>query len=350
MFYLATIFSYYIFLGLTLLLTGAAINNAARQASAGILFILFPVVMFALINFSKEKSEKIKQKLESLKTQHFTKSDLYTIVFATLGMVLTFILNNELGLGPVEGSAIVGILGAVILPKYQVPIYAGSFAGMATTTAFPNYYGVVLAGVLTGLLLAGSKHILTGFGGKLGASGLFGTITASLLAGNFIFEKTPVMLNVRFFPLLYFMIAVNVTYYINKINKVGVVLASAIVGLIASILLPVMHGQQLGLTYAGAAFAGAFIGMSSIERLEREEYLLLASILGAFVYEFTMINFVGLGGRMGTTAFVSIMATLGFIEFFNLTKHNRKKYRIQVQTEEGTRDNMNYAMEQKLTQ
>lgn len=314
MFLIATVVSFFLYLAVMLLLTGGAFINAFRQGSYIISTILALVVFAVIISSKKEWITKIGSKIDDLKKEKYAKVDLYSILFAIGAALVSFILNNNFKLGPVTASALVGIAGVILFPKFQAIIFTASFTGMASYTGIANLPLVAFAGLLTGLIWIGGRRVFGGFGGKMGASALFATISTSLIGGTFVFQKTPALLNVRLSLFIYFIVALYLTYFINKFTKTGIVLASSVVGLSAGIVLPLLHGQALGLTLAGAAFAGSFVGMSVSERFEREEFMIISALLGATIYEYSMINFAGLGGRMGSTALTSIVATMGLIE------------------------------------
>lgn len=260
----------------------------------------------------------IVQNQRELKQKTFDLNDLTVITVTALATVLTFFLNNEFEMGGVVASSLVGFMGPLLYPKQQRAIFCGSFAGMASITVFTHLGWVLFAGVFAGFLLATSREIYDGIGGKLGACGFFGTIAASLLSGNFILLSEEANLTSDFNIAFFFIAGAVATYYINKINRTGTVLASSFVGILAGLILPVIYGDP-GTNYAVAAFCGSFVGMTVIDRLTSEFYLFLTSFIGAIIYFFSQSNFVGLGGKLGTTAFSAVIAWWGLMQLHDMT-------------------------------
>ncbi len=79
--------------------------------------------------------------------------------------------------------------------------------------------------------------------------------------------------------------------------------ASACVGLVATAL-PSFGGIDRRRIHA-VAYAGTFAGMGSLELLHQPLLLLTLSIVGAAVYWLLRPVFVGVGGKLGTVAFVT---------------------------------------------
>ncbi|SFT49737.1 hypothetical protein SAMN05216474_0893 [Lishizhenia tianjinensis] len=62
-----------------------------------------------------------------------------------------------------------------------------------------------------------------------------------------------------------------------------------------------------------AAYCGSFIGMTNIAKASDYFTLILASVLGACIYVFARNVFNGVGGKLGSIAFISICLTLYFL-------------------------------------
>lgn len=56
----------------------------------------------------------------------------------------------------------------------------------------------------------------------------------------------------------------------------------------------------------GALFCGSFAGMCSVEVLSGPLEIFLLSFIGAFLFLITRKMFVGIGGKLGAVAFVSV--------------------------------------------
>ena len=98
------------------------------------------------------------------------------LLSASLGAVLTYTLSIRLRLGPVLASALVGLVGGLLLPTLipatgsvlAVVLICASFAGMASQKRIPNEFLVLITALFVGLIYIFSSPYLDGFGGKLG--------------------------------------------------------------------------------------------------------------------------------------------------------------------------------------
>ena len=80
----------------------------------------------------------------------------------------------------------------------------------------------------------------------------------------------------------------------------GAVTASALVGVIAALVVP---------DYAVPAYCGSFVGMTSIQLLFSYEELAIAAVIAAIIYVLSACTFPGIGGKLGTIAFAGTMTT-----------------------------------------
>lgn len=333
--YLGSIFSLIIYGVLSMFLVLSSLYNAILNVHLFYAALLLITLIGLIVGHYREYQLVIVDEKVRLKQEKIELFDWMIVLFTLLGTLLTFYINNNLQLGGVVASSMVGLLGPLFFPKLQRAIFCGSFAGMASTMIFTNVWWVGLAGLLSGLLLAFSREIYDGFGGKLGASGFFGTVTASLLAGQFILTNENVIIKSDINIAFYFIIGAVITYYVNKINKTGTVLASSAIGLIGGLILPIIYGGLSGVSYAVALFCGTFVGMTIIDRLTTEFYLFISSFMGTTIYFYSQVNFVGLGGKLGTTAFASVVSWWGLMYLYEMAvdppqqqgKRNRKKDR-----------------------
>lgn len=242
----------------------------------------------------------------------------YALIFASvlISTLLTYLLNHYIALGAVVSSALIGMIGATLFKDYDVPIYCGSFAGMVSINVIPNTYGILIVSALTGLFYIMGIEVFRGFGGKLGATAYFATLSAAFLTGRF--NETMLNATVKLPPwiFIFFIIGAISTYVINIKLKTGVVLSSSIVGLIGGLILPniFLAGTQMAI----ALFCGTFIGMSAAEKLCFKKCIIIASIVGSILFAYTNPYFSGLGGKLGLIAFSSSIATAGY---YNLKKY-----------------------------
>jgi hypothetical protein len=103
------------------------------------------------------------------------------------------------------------------------------------------------------------------------------------------------------------------TYYVNNNMKRGPVIASAVVGLVAGLLLPRLI-PATGATMAIVAIMASFGGMSTAKRIPSMLWMGLAAALAALVFVYDAPVVGGAGGRLGAMAFSSGMAIRGLLD------------------------------------
>lgn len=101
------------------------------------------------------------------------------------------------------------------------------------------------------------------------------------------------------FESLFVFLGVVITFEFAKVNYITAVIASAFVGLFASLFIR---------KYATPIYCGSFSGMSSAIIFNRYEIILVA-LLCAIIYAFFITILDGFGGRLGTIAFFSSSIT-----------------------------------------
>lgn len=231
------------------------------------------------------------------------------------GTLAAFALSEGLGLGPVVGSALTGLAAALLLPKWEVPVYLGSFAGMASAAVFESPHQLVLAGVLSGLLFVAGKDVFQGFGGKLGTTAFFGTLSASYLLVRPLDRGLPLGSETAFFLLFYAVLGAVTTYVLQHRFQRTATFASALLGLFAGLLLPLVH-PGMGTRYAVAFFLTTFNGMSSRERIPNEFAVALSGLFAGVILFYSFPYFQGSGGKLGTTAFGSTLAVHAVLHLY----------------------------------
>ncbi|MBW6484321.1 MAG: hypothetical protein K0B10_14860, partial [Vicingaceae bacterium] len=102
------------------------------------------------------------------------------IIFAILGAFLTYLLTQFLPISSIIASATVGIIGYLTFKKNSFAIYCGSFVGMTSAGIF-NYYELLLASFICGVIFVIVKPILNGYGGRLGTIAFISTVIVALL-------------------------------------------------------------------------------------------------------------------------------------------------------------------------
>ena len=234
-----------------------------------------------------------------------------------LGGVFTFYLSTNLGLGAVIASSLVGILAAMIIPKYGAAAYCGSFVGMSSFSLFSNYTGVALASAIAGIVYVLSRDVFGGFGGKLGTIAFLGASIAAVILGREFLMTNLADWNTNLWVLVFAFIAAPLTFYLNCYLGNGPVLASGAIGLVGGLILPVLF-PQIGGQLAIVVICASFTGMSNKKRCPHFWHMLVAGLFTGILFVFSTPLLGGAGGKLGTIAFASIISTNGFIDLYHL--------------------------------
>lgn len=298
---------------MVMILLIAASNEAwIAHPAAGTLSTIVTLGTIVAIYF--EIKDLLTQEIKSVKISRKALEFLAVLI----GGLTTFYFSVDLGLGAVVAASVIGILADMIVPEYGVPAYCGAFVGMSSNALFFSYSEVALASVIAGIVYVMTRDVFGGFGGKLGTIAFIGASLAGFgLGRDFIF--TPVAdWTTNFYVLIIALIAAPLTFYLNCYLKNGPVLASSAVGLIAGLALPVLY-PQIGSNLAVVAICASFTGMSNTKRCPHFWHMLIAGMFTGVLFVFTTPLLGGAGGKLGTIAFASIIATDGFIELYRVS-------------------------------
>lgn len=227
------------------------------------------------------------------------------------GALLTFWASQGLGIGPVLASAVVGLLGSLLLPKVGAEIYTGSFVGMCSKVIAPQFSWLLLAGMIAGLIYYLSRHVLVGFGGKLGTTAFTSVILVTLMVGAKLPSPTPQTSEFTWTIVLSAALAAGLTWLLADYKKLGAVCASSIVGLIGGFALPLLI-PMAGSYHATAVFCASFVGMVSRERMPKLWMVVLAGAVAGAIFQFSASLFGGIGGKLGTIALASVLSVWGY--------------------------------------
>ncbi|MFW5948346.1 MAG: DUF7526 family protein [Halolamina sp.] len=225
---------------------------------------------------------------------------------------LTYSLSVDAGLGPVVASAAVGLLAGVTLPRVDSAAYCGSFVGMVSPTVF-DLDLVIAAGVIAAGLFVAARGAFDGLGGKLGTTALFGCLVVVVGTGAHPTAGSPPPWGEAVLIVPVAAVAAAATVALGVRIGLGAVVASAGVGLVAGLSFPAVLpgvGEQL----AAAAFCASFVGMVAPARLDGERRVAAAGALSGTVFVAVSPVLGGVGGKLGTTAFVSCLAVVGAVE------------------------------------
>jgi hypothetical protein len=238
----------------------------------------------------------------------FESHDLLDLTSVTIGAWLTYLVSIDLDLGPVTASALIGLLGGLLLPDQGAAIYCGSFAGMSSAALLANGFEMLVAGILTGTVYVLAKGVLTGFGGKLGTTALVGT-TVTGFGLRRIFAPAPMPSgSLAWRILLYAVAGALLTYWLSVPLKHGPVVGSSVVGLLGGLLLPALESEA-GTLLAVAVFCASFTGMTSPGRLPSPTWYTVAGFVTGAVFVISLPVLGGAGGKLGTIAFGASLAT-----------------------------------------
>lgn len=113
-------------------------------------------------------------------------TNLLIIIIAAAATPLTYYLNIHRKQGPVMASAIVGLIGGLILPNLlpqfgttlAVVAVCASFAGMTGKQRCSTFWHILITGLFTGIIFLYSAPLLGGAGGKLGTIAFGATLSS----------------------------------------------------------------------------------------------------------------------------------------------------------------------------
>ncbi len=237
-----------------------------------------------------------------------SKPALFDFAGVVAGAWATTRLSVEFELGPVVASAIIGLLGGLVLPAQGAAIYCGSFAGMSSAVLLANGGEMLAAGTVAGVIYVLASGSLSGFGGKLGTTAFAGTVVTGLGLGR-IFAPAPMPappLALRI--ILTCIAAALLTYWLSRPLKHGPVVGSSVVGLVGGLLLPAL-APEAGPLLAVAVFCASFTGMSGAARLPGPSWMTIAGLITGIVFVLSLPVLGGAGGKLGTIAMGAATAT-----------------------------------------
>lgn len=96
-------------------------------------------------------------------------------------------------------------------------------------------------------------------------------------------------------------------YVLNIYGELGSVLAAGITGTIASFLPKINKNSSYLKRLPTAMYCGAFVGMSSLEITPSIGFVIAAGLLAGVFYMLSKNMFLGVGGKLGTIAFVGVV-------------------------------------------
>ena len=248
-----------------------------------------------------------------------SKEDFYNFLSVVGGALTAYLLSINLELGPVVAAGLVGVLIALLKPKYGVPVYCGAFVGMVSCDYLHTVPALLLAGVIGGVIFVVTGPVMNGFGGKLGTIAFAGCIFAGNILGSPLQSDSIPAWDTGWLIVFYSVLAAVITYFLSVRLKHGPVMASGFVGLAGGLILPALHagvGETLGVMVICSSFAG----MSSEERFPRTSHMIFAGFFTGLIFLFSLPYLGGPGGKLGTIAFGSVIAQRGIMEGVDILK------------------------------
>ena len=295
----------------TVLLGATVVSGLKTQWIAGIISLI--VLAGALITIFSEGKRILADK--AFNDELPLIKHVYEFLGVFIGGILACIIARDLKLGVVVAASLVAIIAHLVVPKYSVPVYCGAFVGMTSNALLFTRSEVAIASAIAGIIFVISSYVFGGFGGKLGTIAFISTIITSLILGREFIAAPIYDTNAILMIILVSLIAAPLTYYFNCIRGNGPVLASGFVGLLGGLILPIVF-PGIGGTLAVVAICASFAGMSSRARCTGIWVLFITGLFIGVIFVFSAPVFGGAGGKLGTIAFGSIMATYGFISLF----------------------------------
>lgn len=294
------------------------LNQHYELAFISLLFFLMTV--FQLV---KERKTLYSKKTHA--HQHRLILAFLVLLSSALG---TYGFTHFLGINNILASSIIGLFFAFLMGPYSVLGFTGSFIGMSSQGIL-GFHGLMLACLLTFLLWLFSELLFTGIGGKLGTMAFVGTFsTAIFLPNTFSKINHDLFFDFHFHLNHHTLLIIIISCFLawltswlsHEIYKSNAIKGSSSVGLIIGILSSL---TELYSPYPIAAiFYGAtFAGMSSIHHFNLKRFwVALSGGLTAVVLLLTLPYWNGLGGKLGLSAFLSVLITKFFFYLWHFLK------------------------------
>jgi hypothetical protein len=269
---------------------------------------------FLLVGFLYQFRREVKTlKEQGEKFRCFVKEDLYLFIWVLISTFTTFTLSNDLGVGPILASSIVGIIGSVFLRRFMVPIFSGTFVGMISGEIINHYGKLFIAAVIAAILFILFKRFFEGVGGKLGTIAFCGGLFIIFVTGERLISENLPSNNVSLTVIFCTVVGTLGTYSLNHRFKLGPVLASGLVGILGGLFFRFLYPELAGILTA-AIYSSSFVGMSSEHRFPNISALVLAGLVVGVVFIMSIPYFGGVGGKIGTVAFVSSLSVEGVFQ------------------------------------
>ncbi len=101
-----------------------------------------------------------------------------------------------------------------------------------------------------------------------------------------------------------------ITYYLNVEVGLGPVFSVGIVGFLGTFVHKLVPRSKHLLHIEAPIYCGTFIGMSTITVSEIYYIIVMASIFSSLLFMSTQSLYVGVGGKLGTLAFIGVVLSM----------------------------------------
>ncbi|HHT39872.1 MAG: hypothetical protein RBS76_01285 [Acholeplasmatales bacterium] len=292
---------------LSLLLVSALIWSILIQTKTLVIILLS--IFFFLLTISivyKHKNSVYEEKKPTVKLAF----DMGAIFISGL---VVYLFENYLNISYLIMVPVIGLIGSLLFISFENALYLGSFLGM--TSIDIGYFFIVLT--LASLAYFFFEDAYSGFGGKLGSSAFFfGLIIAFFIKGGTVVNYNDVEI---YLVVIAAVIATLLTTVIQRTYNLSTVLVSAFISLVGAVFLFIPKFDY-GVLIASAILGASFVGMTLKEHLHI--FLVFAAAL-LFAFLFVFIPFNGIGGRLGFTAFLSVMIVMGVKNSFSFAQKKK---------------------------
>lgn len=253
-------------------------------------------ITFEFIKERQQKSEKL----------HLIQG-LVNGAFVFTGVVSTYLFTDMFHISAVIASSAVGLVGHILVKRYSIAIYCGSFAGM-TSAMLLNYWQMFIVGLICAIVFVITQPVFTGFGGKLGTIAFVSSVIALLIMGKAFIEsdhQAPIWA-----MLLVGVVGAVATYFVQHHLKQTAVVASATTSLLFAVI-ALLFIEPYAPILTTLFFSATFVGMSNKVRMPNIFVALIAGVLVGFLYAICVPYLNGAGGKLGTLALISMTIIFG---------------------------------------
>lgn len=286
---------------MTLLVMGIIERFSSSLAMAIVLIVLgIMSLFFALL---------IRHRRPLDEPWQFEKTDFYTFLWVYFPAIMTYNIAMYDAFSSVFASALVGLVGAVLVKKYELPIFCGSFVGMASASLF-GAWGFVFAALMAGIVYVFSSRLFRGFGGRAGTIAFSGILISMLMNDLSSAPALSFTLLEGGYLILAGLGGALLTRLLHKTQKVSVVAASAITGLFLSLLFD-YETFALSPYIVMVGYGASFVGMSDESLLPSYYWIGIGGALFGILYYLLSGVMNGSGGKLGMMAFITVIILYG---------------------------------------